>query len=168
VLTSRHDNGSVFVSHSADETRVLGSKLAALLVPGDLLCLYGEMGAGKTTFIQGLASGLGVSDLVTSPSFTLIHEHKGNVVFYHIDLYRLESRELAEAGIEEALRSNAVVAVEWAERLPRGLRSGALDIQIAFAEDGAESRRLSFRASDEHSADVIRDFGSTLDADSRT
>ncbi len=168
MLTSRPDNEFVFVSHSADETRVLGSKLAALLVPGDLLCLYGELGAGKTTFIQGLASGLGVSDPVTSPSFTLIHEHRGKVLFYHIDLYRLEPQELAEAGIEEALRLDAVVAVEWAERLPRGLRSGALDIQIAFAEDGAESRRLSFQASDEHSADVIRGFGSTFDADSGT
>lgn len=168
MLENRPNNQFVRISHSADETRTLASRLAALLTPGDLICLYGELGAGKTTFIQGLASGLGVSDPVTSPSFTLIHEHRGDVPLYHLDLYRLRQEELVEAGIEEALRSDAVVAVEWAERLPRGLRSGALDIEIAFVEDGEESRRLSFRASGKHSANLIRDFESTLDAGSRT
>lgn len=167
VLESRPDNEFALVSHSAEETRALASRLAALLAPGDLVCLYGELGAGKTTFIQGLASGLGVSDPVTSPSFTLIHEHKGDVLLYHLDLYRLEPEDLAEAGIEATLRSDAVVAVEWAERLPRTLRSGALDIEIAFTEEGAEARLLRFRPSGGRSVSIIEEFEERLDAGPR-
>lgn len=167
VLENRPDNQLVRISRSPEETRTLASRLAALLTPGDLVCLYGELGAGKTTFIQGLASGLGVSDPVTSPSFTLIHEHKGDVLLYHLDLYRLEPADLAEAGIEAALRSDAVVAVEWAERLPRALRSGALGIEIAFADEAVDARSLSFRSSGGRSDAILRELAEELGAGSR-
>ncbi len=166
-ITSRVGVGGVFalkhcpagelvrISRSADDTRALGGSLAAHLVPGDLICLYGDLGAGKTTFIQGLARGLGVSDPVTSPSFTLIHEHRGRLPFYHLDLYRLGAEDLAEAGIEEALDTAAVVAVEWAERLPPGLRRGALAVQIDFGEEGPNSRVLRLRPLGERSARIV-------------
>ena len=158
----------VCVSRSADETRALGAGLAAHLVPGDLVCLYGELGAGKTTFIQGLAAGLGVSDPVTSPSFTLIHEHPGRLLFYHLDLYRLDPGDLTEAGIEEVLDADAVVAVEWAERLPSRLRRGAVQVQIAFGDETPDSRLLYFRSFGDRSARVVAGLAGETDAHSRS
>jgi tRNA threonylcarbamoyladenosine biosynthesis protein TsaE len=148
----------VLASHSAEDTQALGRQLSRLLAPGDLLCLFGELGAGKTTFLQGLAGGLGVADDVTSPSFTLIHEHQGRLPFYHLDLYRLVSEELAEAGVEEALGAEAVVAVEWAERLPARLRRGALDIEIAFDPHDPEGREIRLRATGDRSARIVAEL----------
>jgi len=156
------------ISHSADETRAIGAELAGHLAAGDLICLYGDLGAGKTTFIQGLASGLGVSDRVTSPSFTLVHDHRCRLLFYHLDLYRLGPGDLTEAGIEEVLSAPAVAAVEWAERLPEPLRRGALELHIAFDDDNPDSRRLRFRSLGERSARLIAALTEVPDAPSRS
>jgi len=121
--------------------------LAAGLCAGDLICLFGELGAGKTTFIQRVAQGLGVPDWVTSPSFTILHEHQGRLRFCHLDLYRLGEGDLDDIGLEEVLSSEAVVAVEWAERLPAALRSDALEVVIAFDQGDEEARRIRLRAS---------------------
>jgi tRNA threonylcarbamoyladenosine biosynthesis protein TsaE len=161
-------NQLVRISHSADGTRSIGAELAGHLSDGDLICLYGDLGAGKTTFIQGLASGLGVSDPVTSPSFTLVHEHRGRLLFYHLDLYRLAPGDLTEAGIEEVLSASAVVAVEWAERLPKPLRRGALEVHIAYDEDNPDSRRLRFRSLGERSARIVTALAEEADAPSRS
>lgn len=105
------------VSHSPDETRRVGALLGALLAPGDVLLLEGRLGAGKTVFAQGVAIGLGVADPVTSPTFTLIHEHAGRVPMYHVDLYRLAGdTEAALIGLQEYLGGNGVAVVEWPER----------------------------------------------------
>lgn len=149
----------VLVSHSADETKAVGRRLALLLAPGDLICLYGELGAGKTTLIQGLAEGLGVPDAVTSPSFTLIHEHRGRLRFYHLDLYRLGPQDLAEAGVEEVIGSNAVIAVEWAERLPAHLRRGALEIELAFRAGNPEAREIHLRSTGHRTAAIVAELG---------
>ncbi|MBN1458936.1 MAG: tRNA (adenosine(37)-N6)-threonylcarbamoyltransferase complex ATPase subunit type 1 TsaE, partial [Armatimonadetes bacterium] len=125
-MKESHNTKLVLLSFSAEETRRFGDSLARVLAPGDLLCLFGDLGAGKTTFVQGLARGLGTDEPATSPSFTLIHEHPGPVPLYHLDLYRLGPGDLGEAGVEEALRAPAVLAVEWAERLPRELCSDCL------------------------------------------
>ena len=135
-----------------------------MLAPGDLLCLFGDLGAGKTTFVQGLAKGLGTKEPATSPSFTLIHEHAGSTPLYHLDLYRLGPGDLTDAGVEEALRAPAVVAVEWAERLPHELCADCVRIEITFGE-GTEERRFLFRAHGSRSAEVISQFESTLHAD---
>jgi tRNA threonylcarbamoyladenosine biosynthesis protein TsaE len=108
-----------------------------------------------------------VSRPVTSPSFTLVHEHRGRLLFYHLDLYRLGADDLLEAGIEEVLGANAVVAVEWAERLPAGLRRGALEIEIRFDDELAEGRELRFRALGERSARIIADLCQEANADPR-
>ena len=140
-----HDRAILHTTRSAAETRALGRRLALHMQPGDLLCLRGELGAGKTTLIQGLAEGLGIADPVTSPSFTLVHEHAGSLPLIHIDLYRLGGPDIADIGLEEAIDSEAVVAVEWSEKLPAGLARDALDIDITFDEADDDTRLIRRR-----------------------
>jgi len=164
-LKESHNTELVLLSCSAEETRRFGASLAHLLAPGDLLCLFGDLGAGKTTFVQGLARGLGTHEPATSPSFTLIHEHSGSPPLYHLDLYRLGSGDLTEVGVEEALRAPAVVVVEWAERLPEELSAECLRIEFSFGDE-AEGRRVVFRTGGSRSAEIISQFESSLHADS--
>jgi len=133
-------------ARSADGMRRLGRSLAAHIHPGDMVCLYGELGAGKTTFVQGLAEALGTSEPATSPSFTIVHEYLGRLPLHHLDLYRLGPADLADIGVEEILEAEAVVVVEWAERLPSRLRCDALDIEIEFDPDQPDVRHLRLRA----------------------
>ena len=105
-------------SHSPDETRRFGERLAARLRPGDVVACIGELGAGKTCFIQGLAHGLGVTSEVTSPTFVLVNQYRGRLHVYHLDAYRTESlAELADLGVEEMLHGDGVTVVEWADKL---------------------------------------------------
>jgi tRNA threonylcarbamoyladenosine biosynthesis protein TsaE len=105
------------VTHSAAETEAVGEELAPRLGVGDLLLLAGELGAGKTTFVRGLARGLGVTAAVQSPTFQLVRVYPGRVQLAHVDLYRLESgSDLSDLGLEELL-DEGVVAVEWGDRL---------------------------------------------------
>jgi tRNA threonylcarbamoyladenosine biosynthesis protein TsaE len=107
---------------SPEETKALGACLGRLLFPGAIIGLEGDLGAGKTCFIKGLASGLGINeDEVSSPTFTLIAEHyRGEIPLFHIDLYRLEGAEVEEIGIEEYLFGQGVAAIEWFRFLPVG------------------------------------------------
>jgi tRNA threonylcarbamoyladenosine biosynthesis protein TsaE len=164
-LNPRLQQEIVRLTRSAAETRALGRTLAAHLRPGDLICLYGELGAGKTTLIQGLAEGLGVTDHVTSPSFTIIHEHQGPVRFYHVDLYRLSPADFADTGIEDLIGTDAVVAVEWAERLPPDIRRDALDVEIEFADTNGDARRITFRARSARLARMLTPLAEEPDVD---
>jgi tRNA threonylcarbamoyladenosine biosynthesis protein TsaE len=120
-----------FISHSAEQTHRLGARLGELLEPGDILLLGGELGAGKTVFAQGVAAGLGVDEPVTSPTFTLIHEHAGRVPFYHVDLYRITgSAEAADLGLEDYLYGDGVTLVEWGERAAGLLPAARLEITL--------------------------------------
>ena len=103
---------------SEGETSAAGERLASSLHPGDVVLLRGQLGAGKTAFVRGLARGLGASpDEVSSPTFTLIQEYEGTRgTLYHVDLYRLEPHEVDDLGLEELVSGNGVVAIEWAER----------------------------------------------------
>jgi tRNA threonylcarbamoyladenosine biosynthesis protein TsaE len=107
---------------SPEATREAASALARHLAPGDAIGLVGDLGAGKTCFVQGLARGLGVPDSVrvTSPTFTLINEHRGGrLPLYHVDLYRIDRpSELDHIGLDDLFRAPAVVAVEWCDRFP--------------------------------------------------
>lgn len=104
-------------SGSADETRLLGEALGALLAPGDLVLLEGDLGAGKTALTQGIGRGLGVAGTINSPTFTLLKEYEGRLPLYHFDLYRIEDPdELLTLGFEDYFTDDGVCVVEWAER----------------------------------------------------
>jgi len=150
------------VAADEQQTRDCGKRLASLLQPGDVLALVGELGAGKTRLVQGLARGLGVPDdvPVTSPTFTLLALYdQGRLPLYHFDLYRLEGKtDLDRIGAEEYLWGEGVSAVEWAERAPDALPDDALWIDFEF--DG-EQRVLRFRAADGRWRDVIERLGAS-------
>ncbi len=134
-----------FVSHSAEQTRRLGVRLGRLLEPGDVLLFVGEFGSGKTTFIQGIAEGLGVHGPVTSPSFTLVWEYRsdperGEMPFYHIDLYRIESlEEVLRLGLDDLFQGSGVCAVEWADRVPEAMPEEHLLVSLAYL---SETKRI--------------------------
>jgi tRNA threonylcarbamoyladenosine biosynthesis protein TsaE len=105
------------LTRSPEETEAAGEELAATLAVGDLLLLAGELGAGKTTFVRGLARGLGISDGVQSPTFQLVRVYQGRIQLAHVDLYRLEAgADLTDLGLDDLL-DQGVVAVEWGDRL---------------------------------------------------
>jgi tRNA threonylcarbamoyladenosine biosynthesis protein TsaE len=109
------------ISHSEAQTRRLGAHLAQLLLPGDVIALAGELGTGKTRFAQGVGQGLGVTESIVSPTFTLVREYRGPGVrlpFFHVDLYRIEGvAETLTFGLEEYLYDDGVCLIEWADRL---------------------------------------------------
>jgi tRNA threonylcarbamoyladenosine biosynthesis protein TsaE len=110
---------ATLISHSPAETEALGEDLGRAVRPGWVIALSGELGAGKTQFVKGLARGLGVSTRVHSPTFTIVAEYGGGRLrLFHLDLYRLETRrQILSAGIEEYLQSDGVAVIEWAERM---------------------------------------------------
>ena len=118
---------------SAEETVELGKKIGAFLLPNDVIALTGQLGAGKTTLIQGIAAGLGVKDYVTSPTFIIINEYDGHLPLYHIDLYRIADEKAAiDIGVEDYLPSDGVTVIEWPERieslLPPGTRRWKIEV----------------------------------------
>lgn len=129
-------------THSENETAAAARSLATTLGPGDVILLYGELGAGKTAFTRGLAEGLGAQGTdVSSPTFTLVHEYRGGrVPLVHVDLYRLENpREIDDLGLEE-IAAGAVLVVEWAEKFPQRPRN-AIIVRIEAGDD--DTRRLT-------------------------
>jgi len=124
------------------ETFALGEKVAATLQPGTFVLLHGDLGAGKTAFVRGMAAGLGANpEDVSSPTFVLIQHYKGRIPLIHVDLYRLESgAAVDDLGLEE-LVNGAVVAIEWAERLPRKL---ADSVTVEIEDLGGDARRITF------------------------
>lgn len=134
-------------STSAEETRALGEKLGALLEPGDIVLLSGELGAGKTVFVQGIATGLGYEGTVSSKSFVLLGEYEGKVTLYHADLYRLEEPEMVEDLAIDELVADGVVAVEWPERA-NGLLPDE-HLLIRFEIDGIDERTLALQPTGE-------------------
>ena len=121
----------------------LGEKIAALVEPGELLTLSGQLGAGKTTFTKGLAKGLGISRNVTSPTFTLLKSYKGRMTLHHIDAYRLEGLN-QDLGFEEYFDSDGLCVIEWSGFIADQLPSEKLEIEFAINDDG--SRNLTFTA----------------------
>lgn len=121
----------VINTNSPQETRKLAISMAQLIQPGDIICLNGDLGAGKTAFSQGVAVGLGVEVPVTSPTFTLINEYQGRLPIYHFDVYRLEgSEEMYDIGYEEYFYGQGVCLIEWAQRVESVLPKERLDIFI--------------------------------------
>lgn len=134
-------------THSEQQTTDAGRELGRSLAAGSVVLLFGDLGAGKTAFVRGLADGLGVSpDDVSSPTFTLIQEYRGGrVPLFHVDLYRLDDpREIDDLGLDE-IAVDGVMAIEWAEKL-RDVPRGAIDVRIAH-RDG-DLREIEIRYSD--------------------
>jgi tRNA threonylcarbamoyladenosine biosynthesis protein TsaE len=130
---------------SPDETRILGACLAPTLVPGDVISLSGDLGAGKTVFVQGLATALGVEAPVTSPTFTIVHEYEGRYPVTHMDVYRLDSfQEVLDLGFEELLDPGAILIVEWGEAVTPLFPRSYLEVEITQA-DVADHRLFVFR-----------------------
>jgi tRNA threonylcarbamoyladenosine biosynthesis protein TsaE len=126
---------------SEEETMKAGASLGAQLHPGDVVLLYGQLGAGKTAFVRGLAAGLGAPpDEVSSPTFTLVQEYAGaRLTLYHVDLYRLEPKEVEDLGLEELVSSDGIVAIEWAERWAE--RPDDV-IEVWIEDEGEEKRSI--------------------------
>jgi tRNA threonylcarbamoyladenosine biosynthesis protein TsaE len=131
----------------------LGEEIGRSFDAGTVVALFGEMGAGKTTLTKGIARGLGVGDLVHSPTFTLIHEHEGRIPVYHFDLYRLDSPEqLDDLGYEEYFYGDGASIIEWPEKIESLLPADRVDIYITVRDD---HRTLELRATGPHSAEVV-------------
>ncbi len=132
----------VFSSRSADETTKLGEDLARGLSTGDVVAFRGDLGAGKTTMIKGIAGAFGIDPReVSSPSFALIHEYCGEVTIYHIDLYRIEKpEELTQLGLWEIFEGEGICLVEWPERAEAIIPKRAIRVEISRLED--DERRI--------------------------
>jgi tRNA threonylcarbamoyladenosine biosynthesis protein TsaE len=137
----------VLVSDDAAATRALGGRLAGVARAGDLVCLLGDLGAGKTQLAKGFAAGLGVTDVVASPTFVLMAEYDGRLPLFHLDLYRLDDAADALAGgLLDDRQITGVVLVEWAERLGAALPAARLDVVITGTAD--EPRSIALRTGD--------------------
>ena len=134
-------------THSAEETIVFGRTLAELLAPPKLVLLRGDLGAGKTTLVKGIAAAFeaAAEEDVTSPTFTLVHEYRGTRAnLYHIDLYRIDTqRELETLGLDDLRSDNSILLIEWGEKFPRLVRER--DLEIALERDGENVRQIRVR-----------------------
>jgi tRNA threonylcarbamoyladenosine biosynthesis protein TsaE len=128
------------VSHSSLHTERIGERLARLAAPGDVLALWGELGAGKTQLTKGVASGLGLDGgAVSSPTFVILHEHYGGrLPLFHLDLYRLEGQDLGTTGWEETLEGGGITVIEWPDRAGEALPPDRVDVRL---EHIAETKR---------------------------
>jgi tRNA threonylcarbamoyladenosine biosynthesis protein TsaE len=135
---------NAFVTGNEEETMNVGASLGAELQPGDVVLLYGQLGAGKTAFVRGLAHGVGASpDEVSSPTFTLVQEYAGaSATLYHVDLYRLEPKEVDDLGLEELVSGDGIVAIEWADRWT-GRPDDVIQVWIEEAGEAKRSIRVS-------------------------
>ncbi len=138
-----------FTTHSPEETIALGRELASLLAPPKLVLLRGDLGAGKTTLVKGIADGFQAAsqDDVTSPTFTIVHEYRGpQATLYHIDLYRVDTqRELETLGLDDLMTENSILLIEWGEKFPRFERER--DVEIALERAGENERRVQVKLS---------------------
>ncbi len=152
-----------FFSRSPDQTRRIGMRLGALLQPGDLICLQGDLGAGKTTLVQGLAQGWGTLDSVSSPTFVLVNEYRrpdGGSRLFHMDAYRLESApEAAELDLDAMLAEGSLI-IEWPERVASVLPVETLLIELEYVAE--EQRQMRFKARGARYDQMLADLQKTL------
>jgi tRNA threonylcarbamoyladenosine biosynthesis protein TsaE len=128
---------------TAEETREVGEAIAGLLRPGDAIALTGDLGAGKTTLVQGAARALGVSDQVVSPTFTLVREYEGRIPVAHVDVYRLERvQDVIDLGLEELPAEAGVLFVEWGDAVAALLPDDRLEIELTGPDPMSDARRI--------------------------
>jgi tRNA threonylcarbamoyladenosine biosynthesis protein TsaE len=132
-------------SSAPADTMALAGRLAGVAAPGDVICLSGELGAGKTVFAKGFGAGLGTATTITSPSFILMSEHAGRLPLFHLDLYRLEGpRPAIDSGLLDEREAEGVTLIEWPDRLGRALPDTRLDVNLEVA--GETDRSITIRA----------------------
>ena len=139
----------MFIIHSksVEETLLLGERIGRTLKGGEVLGLSGELGSGKTVFVKGLARGLDIQEVITSPTFVLVKSYQGRLILHHIDFYRLHTlADLETIGFDDFLKSGGILAIEWAEKFPAQLPPSALLISIHYAGDKA--RRIEMKSPD--------------------
>jgi tRNA threonylcarbamoyladenosine biosynthesis protein TsaE len=138
-----------FITHSAEETIALGRSLAEMLTPPRLVLLSGDLGAGKTTLVKGIAEAFQAASAedVTSPTFTLVHEYRGpRVNLYHVDLYRVDTpRQLETLGLDDLIADNSILLIEWGEKFPH-LRQEQ-DMEIVLERLGEDQRKIQLTTS---------------------
>ena len=134
----------IYKSNNSEETALIAQEFAKKLKAGDVLCLRGEMGAGKTVFTNGLCRALGVTDYVTSPTFTIVNEYDGeNFSVFHFDMYRIEDEdELLEIGFDEYLSSGGVCVIEWPQNVEKSLPKKRFEIEISKVSEN--ERTITF------------------------
>ena len=135
-----------YITNSFEETQSLGESFAKKLKGGDFVAFYGNLGSGKTTFIQGLAKGLGIKRRITSPTFIILRHYKMEKgFFYHIDLYRIETlKDLLGLGINEVLEDRTnIIAVEWAEKMGKLLPKKRLDINFEYIDENKREIKIT-------------------------
>jgi tRNA threonylcarbamoyladenosine biosynthesis protein TsaE len=139
--------GSIdLATRALDETRKAAAALAELLVPGDVVSLTGDLGAGKTAFVQGAAKALGVTEPVVSPTFVLVREYRGEMPIHHVDVYRLERlQEVHDLGFEDLLDPVGVVFVEWGDAIEALLPDSHLRVELRTEDQEARRLRVSAR-----------------------
>lgn len=141
-----------FITNSPEETIALGRDLASQLTPPKIVVLRGDLGAGKTTLVKGIAEGFHAAshDDVTSPTFTLIHEYRGPAAtLYHIDLYRIDTpRELETLALDDLTTDNSVLLIEWGEKFPRFQRERDMEIAIERISENQRNIRIAYVVSD--------------------
>ena len=139
-----------YVTNSPAETEALGQRLAETLQPGDVIAYTGDLGAGKTAFTRGLARGLGITERITSPTFTIVNEYSGTIPLFHFDMYRLGGEdELFDIGWDDYLARNGVCAVEWSEQAAGALPEDAILVDIARGE-GENDRIITITGGETH------------------
>jgi tRNA threonylcarbamoyladenosine biosynthesis protein TsaE len=150
------------ITSSPEQTWKVGQILGSRLQPGDTVCLYGDLGAGKTSLSYGIALGLEVQEqYITSPTFTFVNEYKGRVPFYHIDLYRLEEpEELGDIGLDEYIDSDGVTVIEWADRAEDELPEERLSVYLNYVDE--HSREMGFLAEGARYEKLLRDLSNQL------
>lgn len=152
------------MSQSSLHTERIGERLARLARPGDVLALWGELGAGKTVLTKGVAAGLGLdAGDVSSPTFIILHEHYGGrMPLFHLDLYRLEGRDLGSTGWEETLDAGGITVIEWPDRASGALPADRLDVRLEHIAD--TKRRVLLTATGRRSRQLLKEFHDSLGA----
>jgi len=146
------------ISRNEEETKEIGYKLGKLLEEGDIVCLTGDLGAGKTTFTKSIAGGLGVKEDVTSPTFTIINEYDGRLPVYHFDVYRImEIEEMYDIGYEEYFYGNGICIIEWASQIRELIPKEHLWIEIKLGDE-ISSREFYIKGTSEHYDKIVEEL----------
>jgi tRNA threonylcarbamoyladenosine biosynthesis protein TsaE len=144
-MATRAPSELLIETDSPIATAALGERLAAVARPGDLICLWGDLGAGKTVLAKGVGAGLGATTTIASPSFILMAEHAGRLPLFHLDLYRLAgARDVLEGGLLDERQAAGLTLIEWPERLGDALPASRLDVVLDI--EGETRRRITLRA----------------------